>query len=177
MYKIDKLLKLDEKLFHTADLGLIWGIENKNTLYTTIKRYVKKGILIPIHKGFYATVPLAKINPLKLALGYLHQFAYLSCESVLIREGVIFQQENYYTLVSSVSQKFSLAGHSFLIRKMKDEFLYNDAGIVEKDKLKIASLERAVFDMIYFNPHFYFDNPKKINWRRVKEIKRLVIGN
>lgn len=177
MYKIDKLLKLEEKLFHTADLGLIWGIENKNTLYTTIKRYVKKGILIPIHKGFYSTVPLEKINPLKLALGYLHRFAYLSCESVLLKEGVIFQQENYYTLVSSVSKKFSLAGNSFFVRKIKDEFLYNDAGIIEKDKIKIASLERAVVDILYFNPNYHFDNPKKINWKKVKEIKKLVIGN
>lgn len=174
MYKIDKLLKLDEKLFHTADLGLIWGIVNKNTLYTTIKRYIKKGVLIPIHKGFYSTVPLDKINPLKLALGYLHRFAYLSCESVLIKEGVIFQKDNYITLVSSVSGRFSLGDRSFLVRKVKDEFLYNDAGIEEKNGIKVASLERAVADLIYFNRYFYFDNPKKINWKKVQKIRSII---
>ena len=61
MYKIDKLLKLNRDLYHTGDLGVLWEITNKNTLYTTIKRYVQKGILIPIHKGLYATKPLDKI--------------------------------------------------------------------------------------------------------------------
>lgn len=175
MYRIDRLLKLNEKLFHTQDLALIWGIKNKNTLYTTIKRYVQKGILIPIHKGFYSTVSLEKIDPVRLGIGYLHTFAYLSCESVLIKEGVIFQKENYITLVSSVSKKFSIGGHNFLVRKMKDEFLYNDCGIEEKEGIKTASLERAVVDILYFNPNYYFDNPRKINWKKVKKIEKLVI--
>lgn len=174
MYKIDKLLKLDEKLFHTQDLAIIWEIENKNTLYTTIKRYLQKGILIPIHKGFYATVPLEKINPVRLGIGYLHTFAYLSCESVLIKSGVIFQKENYITFVSSVSKKFTIGNFSFLVRKMKEEFLYNDAGIIKKEGIWEASLERAVADILYFNPYYHFDNPKKINWRKVKEIKKVI---
>lgn len=37
MYRIDKLLKANQKLFHTKDIYLLWGITNKNTLYTTIK--------------------------------------------------------------------------------------------------------------------------------------------
>ena len=174
MYKIDKLLKQEEKLFHTKDLALLWGIENENTLYTTIKRYVQKGILIPIHKGFYSTVPLEKINPFRLALGYLHRFAYVSCETVLIEEGVIFQKGCYLTLVSDVSKKFSLASYSFLVRKLKDKFLYNDVGIEEKEGIKKATLERAVADILYFNPKFYFDNPKKINWKKVREIKEVI---
>jgi len=174
MYKIDKLLKQEEKLFHTKDLALLWGINNDNTLYTTIKRYVKKGILIPIHKGFYATLPLEKINPFRLALGFIHRFTYVSCETVLIEEGVIFQKSHYLTLVSNISKKFSLASYSFLVRKLKDEFLYNDFEIVEKEGIKKASLERAVADILYFNPNFYFDNPKKINWKKVKEIKKVI---
>lgn len=165
---------MEEKLFHTKDLALIWGIKNKNTLYTTIKRYIQKGILIPIHKGYYSTVPLDQINPIRLAIGHLHTFAYLSCESVLIKEGVIFQKENYITLVSSVSKKITLGDNSFLVRKMKDEFLYNDCGIEKKGGIITATLERAVADLLYFNPKYFFDNPKKINWRKVKEIKKIV---
>ena len=89
MYRIDTLLKLKEKLFHTNDLALLWGITNKNTLYTTIKRYLQKGILIPVHKGFYSTVPIDQLDPFKLAIGYLHRFTYISCETVLIQEGII----------------------------------------------------------------------------------------
>ena len=64
MYKINKLLQAPTKLFHTQDLALLWGISNRNTLYTQIKRYVQKSILHPIHKGFYATV-----NPDRIGFG------------------------------------------------------------------------------------------------------------
>src|SRR3989344_9035425 len=129
MYKIDKLLKQDRQLFHTTDLALLWEMDNKNTLYTTIKRYVQKGVLIPIHKGFYSTVPIDQLDPFKLAIGYLHRFAYVSCETVLIREGIIFQKENYLTLISSVSRKFTISNHSYLVRRLKDSYLYYDRGI------------------------------------------------
>ena len=172
MYRIDSLLKLKEKLFHTGDLALLWGITNKNTLYTTIKRYVQKGILIPIHKGFYSTIPIDQIDPFKLAIGYLHRFTYVSCETVLIREGIIFQKENYLTLVSSVSKKFIIADHSYFVRQLKDNYLYYDRGIDIKNGLMTANVERAVADLLYFNPKYYFDNKKKINWKKVKEMQK-----
>ena len=174
MYRIDKLLKQKNELFHTQDLGLVWGIANRNTLYTTIKRYVQRGILIPIHKGFYSTIPLDQINPFKLAMSYIHGFAYVSCETVLVKEGIIFQKTNYLTLVSDVSKKFTLAGNSFWVRKMKDESLYNDCGIINADGIKTASPERAVADILYFNPNFYFDNKKPVDWKKVKKIQKEV---
>ena len=63
MYRINNLLKQKNELYQTQDLGLVWGIAKRNTLYTTIKRYEQRGILIPIHKGFYSTIPLDQINP------------------------------------------------------------------------------------------------------------------
>ena len=172
MYRIDSLLKLKEKLFHTGDLALLWGITNKNTLYTTIKRYVQKGILIPIHKGFYSTIPIDQIDPFKLAIGYLHRFTYVSCETVLIREGIIFQKENYLTLVSSVSKKFIIADHSYFVRQLKDNYLYYDRGKDNVNGVMTANVERAVADLLYFNPKYYFDNKKKINWKKVKEMQK-----
>jgi len=174
MYRIDTLLKLKEKLFHTNDLSLLWGITNKNTLYTTIKRYVQKGILIPVHKGFYSTVSLDQIDPFKLAVGYLHRFAYVSCETVLIREGIIFQKENYLTLVSNVSKKFKISNNSYFVRRLKDSYIYNDRGIDRIDGVMTASVERAVADLLYFNPNYYFDNKKKIDWKKVKEIQKVI---
>jgi len=35
-------------------------------------------------------------------------------------------------------------------------------------------LERAVADILYFNPKFYFDSPNLINWTKVEEIKKKV---
>lgn len=174
MYRIDKLLKEENRLFHTNDLAILWGIKNKNTLYTTIKRYVKKGILLPIHKGFYSTTGLSQIHPYRLVRGYLHRFCYISCETVLFDHGVIFQKGNYITIVSDISKRFSLGNYNFLVRKIKDEFLYNREGILETNAYFIASLERAVGDILYFNPNYHFDNRKIINWLKVKAIQRKV---
>lgn len=172
MYRIDALLKQEKKFFHTNDLALLWDIQVPNTLYTTIKRYVQKGVLTRIHKGFYSVVPIEELNPVELGIGYLHSFAYLSTESILVENGVIFQTSDYITLVSGVSKKFTIGTYSFLVRKMKDEFLYQTIGITERDGIKVATLERAVADMLYFNPEFNFDNRKVINWRSVKEIQK-----
>lgn len=152
----------------------MWGIKNSNTLYTTIKRYVQRGILIPIHKGFYSTLPLSQINPAKLGIAYLHQFAYVSCEYILLKNGVIFQPSSYITLVSSISKKFTIGKNSYFSRQLKDIYLYNDFEVENVDGVMIASVERAAADLLYFNPRYHFDNRKAINWKKVKEIQKEV---
>ena len=174
MYRIDILLKQNRQLFHTADLALLWKIDNKNTLYTTIKRYVRKGILIPIHKGFYSTVSIDQINPYKIVQGYLQKYCYISCETVLFQHGAIFQKGNYITTVSDISKKITVGNNSFFVRKLKDNYLYNGRGIDNLDGMAVASLERAVADMLYFNPRYYFDNRKIINWKKVREIQNVM---
>lgn len=174
MYRIDVLLKQNRALFHTNDLALLWNITNRNTLYTAIKRYVKKGILHRIHKGFYATKPLEKIDPIQIGVSYLHTYAYLSTESVLSREGIILQNIQYITLISSLSKQFAVNKHRYLVRRLKDDFLHQSPGIIEKDGVKIATVERAVADLFYFNPHYHLDASDKVDWDRVKKIKKEV---
>jgi len=172
MYKIDVLLKQGRKLFHTNDLALLWQITNKNTLYTTIKRYVKKGILIPIHKGFYATVSVKKINQIELGISYLHQYAYLSTESVLVNYGVIFQKSENITLVGNISKNFTIGDTKYIVRKMKDSYLFQTIGITtDVNGVKTATLNRAVADLLYFNRNYYFDNRKAVNWAQVKQLQ------
>lgn len=171
--KIDKKRKLiedDRNLYHAQDLSVLWGVKNRNSLNTIISRYVKNGYLNRIHKGFYSTKPVKEIDPVKLGLVSLHRWAYLSTESVLVNQGVIFQDIKYITFVSDVSRKFSIAGHNYRVRQMKDEYLYNETGIKDKK----ASLERAVADMLYYNENYYFDNDRKIDWDKVVEIKNKI---
>ena len=174
MYKIDVLLKQNRKLFHTSDLSILWGTDNLNTLYTTIKRYIERGILIPVHKGLYSVIPLDQLDPIVLGMIALHTYAYVSCETVLTNSGINFQSGEATTLVSSVSKRFSLAGHTYIVRKMTDRFLYNDAGVQRLDGVLTASLLRAVTDMLYFHPTAYFDNPKSIDWKAVHALQKEV---
>lgn len=174
MYKIDILLKQNQKLFHTRDLALLWRIDNTNTLYTTITRYVRKGILVPVQKGLYATVPLDVLDPYTLGAAAIHTYSYVSCESVLVKAGIMFQAGEAITFVSSLSRRFTLAGHTYLVRKMADRFLYHDAGIEHINGVLTATTPRAVVDMRYFNPAAHLDNSKAIDWKSARAIQKEV---
>ena len=171
MYRISDLIKSDRKLFHTNDLALLWKISNKNTLYTTIKRYVGKGVLIPIYKGLYSTAPVALLNPLELGRAIIHSYAYLTTESVLAQAGIITQATYAYTFAASRSTKVAAGPFSFIFRRLKDEFLYNPAGIVNDGGIFIATPERAVADMLYFNPRYHFDFSQSIDFEKVRRIQ------
>lgn len=156
--KLNLLLKSNQKLFHTQDLALLWGINNRNTLYTTIKRYLKKEILTKITKGLYSTLPIDDIDKFLLGTALIHKFCYVSCETVLEKEGVINQVVYPITFVSSISLKIEFNGNFYIYRKLKSEILFNPIGVEKRDGYFIATKERAISDMLYFNPKYYFDN-------------------
>lgn len=161
MYKISKqsaLFQSGQKLFHTQDLGVLWGINNKNTLYITVNRFIKRKILYKVIKGLYSIVPVDEIDRYQLGAWLLHKYSYLSCESVLFDEGVIFQVPSSITYVSSISKKIKLVGTYYSYRKMKKEKLFDSSGIIKKDGYYMATTERAISDMRYFNPKYYFDS-------------------
>ena len=172
MYRLDKLIKLDRKLYHTNDLALAWNIANKNTLYTAIKRYVKKGVLIPVHKGLYSTTPLSQLDLVELGKAIIHRYTYLSTESVLVRNGIITQNIYFTTFVCGVSKKVKIGDQNFLFRKLKDEFLFNPTGIQNQNGVLVATTERAVADMLYFNPKYHFDLLGNVDLDKVKQIQK-----
>jgi len=174
MYRISELIKVDRKIYHTNDLALLWDITNKNTLYTTIKRYVQKGVLIPIYKGLYSTVPLSQLDPLELGKAIIHRYTYLSTESVLATAGVISQVTYAYTFVSDITKRASVGAVSFLFRQLKDEYLYNPTGIENRNGVFMATLERAAADMLYFNPKYHFDVRESIDFKKVETIQKEV---
>jgi predicted transcriptional regulator of viral defense system len=174
MYRLSELIKLDRKIYHSNDLAILWDISNKNTLYTTIKRYVRKGVLIPIYKGLYSTVPLSQLNPLELGKAIIHRYTYLSTESVLAQAGIIAQATYAYTFVSSLSKKATVGSVSYRFRKLKDEYLHNPTGVINQSGNFVATTERAVADMLYFNPRYHFDFTENIDFEKVKHIQKEV---
>jgi hypothetical protein len=172
MYRLNELIKSDRNVYHSNDLAILWGISNKNTLYTTIKRYVQKGTLIPIYKGLYATVPITELDPLELGRAVIHRYTYLTTESVLAQDGIISQATYAYTFVSSLSRKITIGDFSFVFRKLKDEFLFNPTGITNKNGNFVATTERAVADMLYFNPKYHFDFSESIDFKKVKRMQK-----
>lgn len=169
-----QLAKLGILVFHAGDLANLWRIKNPNSLHTTLKRYAKEGLIIRIQRGLYSLLPMEKIDPKLLGLKILHRHAYVSAEAVLAQEGIIFQSIPQITLISSVSRKFTLGGNRYYCRQLADKFLFNGAGIIFKNGMRIATIERAAADLLYFNPKYYFDAANLINWKKVRAIQKQI---
>lgn len=172
MDKLNVLLKQNKKTFHSSDLALLWDITNKNTLKKTLKRFVDRGVLKRIHKGFYSTIDVFNIDLYDLGFSFINNYCYVSLETILAREGVIFQEVQYVAFVGSNSSKFNIEGVKYSSRQLKDEFLNNTAGIKKVGNHFEAELERAVADILYYNPKYHFDNEKVINKERLNEIQK-----
>lgn len=171
-FRFAQISRLGGVLFHANDLANLWQIKDANTLHTTLKRYTAKGLLFRIYRGFYSLKPINELDPLPLGIKALHEYAYISTETVLAQAGVIFQKENFITLISSKSKKFVIGNYNYHSRKLDDKFLFNPAGIFEKNGIRFASASRAAADLLYFNPKVFFDAPGLINWREVKKIQK-----
>jgi len=171
---ITELLKSTSNTFSLRDLGVLWGVSNDKTLATTVYRYAKKGFLYRLRKGVYSKIPLNNLNYKEIGCAIFSKGSYLSMESVLAMRGVIGQSVQDYTFVGELSQRVKIEKKSYLCRKMSPQYLLNRAGIVESSNYSEALLERAVADVLYYSPKYYFDNEKPINWDKVKKIKSLV---
>ena len=172
--RFKKLAEMGEVLFHAGDLANLWQIKDKNTLYTTLKRYTQKGLLHRIHKGFYSLKRPEDIDPVLLGIKSLNGFTYLSTETVLARHGIIFQSSSAITLIGSKSEKFSLGGNFYIVRQLSDKYLFNSSGISLAGGYYQAEPERAVADLLYFNPDHYLDGEDRVDWKKVEEIQKEV---
>lgn len=169
-----KLAKLQESIFHIDDLARIWGGKDRNTLLTSLKRYVAAGLLIRLYRGLYSLKKAEDLDSLVLGAKAINNYCYLSGETVLAKYGVIFQQVNYFTFVGPKTKRFQIGGRQYYCRQLQDKYLYNDTGVNKTGKVNEASLERAVADILYFNPRYHFDNQKAINMEELKKIQHAV---
>lgn len=170
--RIALLAKKQEIIFHVDDLANLWEIADRNTLRVTLKRYTDNQLLYRIYRGFYALLPLSELDPVMLGAKALHQFCYISTETVLWREGFISQTPSMYTFISSISKDFRIGPHRFKSRKLHDRYLYQPEGLITQNGVKQALPERAIADMLYFNPLFHFDRP--VQWGKIKKIQKEV---
>ena len=120
----------------------------------------------------HSTVPVSELDPLELGRAIIHRYTYLTTESVLAQEGIISQATYAYTFVSNISKNETVGNFSYRFRKLKDEYLYNPTGILKKDGNFIATIERAIADMLYYDPKYHFDFSESINFEKVKQIQK-----
>ncbi|MEW6407252.1 MAG: hypothetical protein AB1465_00990 [Patescibacteria group bacterium] len=164
------LLKSKQTVFTIKELTYLWQIFDEKYLKSKIYFLTKKGDLIRLRKGIY-TLSL-DYDKYELA-GKLKTPSYISLETVLRNEGVIFQHYRSIFSVSNLSRIIVCNKQEFIYRKIKDDILLNLDGIIKKENYYIASVERAFLDAIYLYKNYYFDNLSKIDWQKCNKLIKI----
>jgi predicted transcriptional regulator of viral defense system len=170
--RIAILNRTEQKLFHIADIAVLWDMQNPNTLRVTLKRYCDEQLLYRTQKGLYSLILPQRVHPILLGVKVLHKFTYLTTESILYFEGYVSQVPSCYTFVGSRSVSFSLLGKDYKCRQLRNLFLFNPLGIKTEHGVKKASTERAIADLLYFYPLKHFD--KEPDWKKVQQLQQQI---
>jgi predicted transcriptional regulator of viral defense system len=165
------LINTKQTVFNVGDLRQIWQIEDKNYLKTIITRLFKAEKIIRIKRGVYA---INKDYSEYELSSKIKSPSYISLETVLQKNGVIFQDysKSIYN-ISNNTVKNKVQGTMFRYFKIKDDILFNPLGIEKNNFINIASTERAIADRVYLTPGYYFDNLRKVNVKKLKQISKI----
>lgn len=142
-------------VFRLSDVAMLTGDTDRISLSKKLNYYVRTGKLNNPRKGIY-TKPDYSARELACRL---YTPSYISLETVLASEGVIFQYDSSITIVSYLSRTLEINEQTLRYRKIKNACLLNTRGIIRQTEgINIATPERALLDMLYLNPGYYFDN-------------------
>lgn len=171
------ILRSQATVFTFKDVLLATNEPKPLLLKRRLNYYVKNGELYHIRRGFYAKDK--NYNKLELATKIFTP-AYVSFETILRQEGIIFQYYSTIFVASYQTKEITCDGQTYSFRKIKDTILTNNAGIESKGTYFVASKERAFLDMLYLHKDYHFDNLAPLNFNKVLELlpiydnKRLV---
>ncbi len=161
-----QLYKLPQSVFTFKELSMIFPSLSYRSLKNKISYAVKTKKLITLRRGLYA-----KDNwNIFEAANKVYSPSYISLETVLKKEGVIFQEYKTVFLVSYLTRKIKIKNYEVYYRKLKSTILLNKEGIFEEKSYAIASCERAFLDSVFLYKNYHFDNLKPLNWESVKKL-------
>ncbi len=141
---IQTLRGFNKPYFTLADLEKILKMK-RDSLYVTLNRLVKSGVLIRLQRGVYQ--PEFQGLELEKTANELYYPSYLSFESALSRYGILSQIP--YTLTFATtrrSKKLLLAGIEVEYRQLKKEYFF---GYILDNGIYIAEPEKALLDQLY----------------------------
>jgi predicted transcriptional regulator of viral defense system len=161
------ILRSDKTVFTSKDIALLWHDPGSSAARVRLNYYVKKGDLYRIRKGLYAKS--RNYNKLELATR-IYTPSYVSFETVLAKEGLIFQFYEEIFVASYLTREIIADQQIYSYRKIKDEVLTNTIGVEHVNETSTATKERAFLDALYVNADYQFDNLRSLNWENVFKI-------
>jgi len=145
--KTIKLLHSKEiPLFSLNELGSIFGIENRQTLYKKVQRLEKNKILKKLIKGKYL-FSLKPTGDFTMA-NFLYQPSYISMESALSFHSIITGFPYQITSITIKKPKeFTVNKKIYAYSQISTNLFW---GWEKKEDFLIATPEKALLDYLYF---------------------------
>jgi hypothetical protein len=169
MNNYTKILDSWKTVFTKKDLEKILNFKTKMALDKFLYREKKKWFLKNI---FYWIYVLKNYDIFELACK-IRKKSYISLETVLKKEWIIFQYYNEIFLISDDNLEKKVGDIKFKFHKIKDSVLLNQLGLIHKKNYIIASKERAICDRIYLSKNYYFDSLEWVNFDALQEISKI----
>lgn len=150
-------------VFSFKDISLILQEDDMKSSKARVHYYVTKGVLRAVRKGVYVK---PDYDQYELAAN-IYTPSYISLETVLEREGIIFQHYGSIFAISYLSREIKVDGKNIVFRKIKNEILFNNEGVKQKGNYPLATKERAFLDAVYLYKDYHFDNIEGLNRNEV----------
>lgn len=164
---LTSILRSKKTVFTYKDVILLWHDQGTWSTRKRLSYYIEKGDLYHIRKGLYAKD--GGYNRLELATR-IYTPSYVSFETVLVKEGMIFQYYEKIYVASYLDREVTIDSQTYSFRKVKTKVLVNPVGVNQANETSIASKERAFLDTLYTHSDYQFDNLRDLNWEKVFEI-------
>lgn len=165
----DLLLELysrSQTVFQIGEIAQIFPDIDPGNLRRRLHYFVSVGKLKNLRRGIYAK---NEYEPLELA-NKIYAPSYISFETVLLKEGVVFQYYKTIFVASYLSRTLIIDTHTITYRQIAEPALSNRSGIEEKNGYFIATKERAFLDAVFLYKDYYFDNLGTLDWDKIFEL-------
>lgn len=163
------LYKEPQTVFSLKEISLLFPEISPPNLKRRLHYFVKVGKINRVRRGIYTK----EKYDLKELANKLYAPSYISFETVLQEEGMIFQYYKSTYLASYLSRDVAIKSFKFVYRKIKSEILLNREGVEERENYFIATTERAFLDTVFLFKDYYFDNLGSLDWEKVARIKKI----
>lgn len=156
-----EVFRAKSTVFTFKEISLMLGETNLNLLKRRVNHHVKTGKLFSPRRHIYTKDK--NYNPFELGVK-IYTPSYISLETILQKEGMIFQYYKNIYVISYISREIACDKQKYIYKKIKNAVLNNPSGLEDKDGYFIAGKERAFLDTLYLYKNYHFDNLKPINW-------------
>ena len=164
-----EIYKKPQTVFSFKEISLFFPKLKYASLKNKLYYAVATNKLVKLRRGLYAK---EDYNFLEIA-GKVYTPSYISLETILEKEGIVFQKYDTIFAVSYLSRKIKVNSREIFYRKIKMNILLNNSGIIRENNYSRASAERAFLDAVFLYKDYHFDNLNSLNWEKIEKIKKI----